>query len=100
MSPDIITAIRDENLFRHYLTDGDLDSWGNWMAMLKALYGLETTEGDRKIIRENTGRDPQQLPSEGFSEGLLLCGRRSGKSKVVALIAAYEAILSGRVEKM
>jgi hypothetical protein len=97
MKPDIISAIQDAHLFRNYLAgDGDLSSWANWLTMLKALHGLPIPEAERDVARRCTGRDPAKLSAKGFDEALLLCGRRSGKSKVIALVGAAEAILSGK----
>jgi hypothetical protein len=46
-----------------------------------------------------TGRDPSKLSGD-FNECLLLCGRRSGKSKLIALVGAFEALFSGREAKL
>ncbi len=96
---NIIQAIHDENLFRSYVSgapDGSLDSWANWQSFLKVLYGLATTEPD--VIRQCTGRDPQKLSPDGYTECLLLAGRRGGKSKIIALVGAAEAILSDKTK--
>ena len=100
---NILQAIHDENLFRTYVsgaTDGDLTTWQNWLSFLRVLYGLPTTEAEHGIIRQSTGRDPSQLSSDGYAECLLLAGRRSGKSKTIALVGAAEAVLSGREKKV
>lgn len=92
---DILKAITDSQLFRSYLTgepDGSLESWDRWRTFLGTLYGLPTD--DPETIRACTGRE--RLSSSGFDECLVLAGRRSGKSKVIALVAAFEAALSGR----
>jgi hypothetical protein len=91
---NIIQAIEDPNLFGPFL--GDLDSWRHWLTVLRLLYGLPLGDGDRELIRECTGRDASELPADGFKTALLLIGRRSGKSRIAALIAAFEACLSGR----
>jgi hypothetical protein len=92
---NIIDAVSDSNLFLPYLSpDGDLASWSRWLVLLRCLYGLPDADAD--IVRQCTGRDVGKLSSSGYSEALLLCGRRSGKSKVTALIGAYEAVLAGK----
>jgi hypothetical protein len=52
--------------------------------------------GEHETVKLCTGRDPTKLPSEGFTEALVLCGRRSGKSKIIGLVGAAEAVLSGK----
>jgi hypothetical protein len=93
---NIIQAIEDKNLFRPFLdARGDLSSWQRWLTALRVLHGLPLGPADAEIIRACTGRDPAKLPS-GFRTALFLIGRRSGKSRIAALIAAFEAALSGR----
>jgi hypothetical protein len=99
MKLDIIKAIHDPDLFRPYVTgdpDGDLGSWKNWLTFLKVLYGLRLTKGEHEIVRLCTGRDPLKFSREGYTEALVLCGRRSGKSRTTALVGAAEAVLSGK----
>jgi len=95
----IIEAIRDENLFRPFLQDkdGKLLSWSNWFTALRTLYGLPIQNPERlELVRQCTGRDPSKLPPEGFDTALFLIGRRSGKSRIAAIVGAYEAALSGK----
>src|SRR5713101_327465 len=97
MTPSIIKTINDPDLFRSYLSgseDGSLDSWKNWMAFLKVLYGLRLTKAEQTIANRCTGRT--KFSPDGYQECLLLCGRRSGKSKIIGLVGAFEAILSGK----
>lgn len=99
---DIITAIRDKNLFRPYLEDksGSIKSWRNWMCLLRVVYGLPLTKPwQLALVKKCTKRDPAKLPKRGFNRVLILAGRRSGKSRIAGLIAAYEATLSGRQRK-
>ncbi len=99
---NIIQAIRDPQLFRPFLEDrrGSISTWANWMVALKCLYGLPIhTTRNRELVRECCGRDASLLPDEGFTTALFLTGRRSGKSRMAAIVGAYEAVLSGR-EKM
>ncbi len=96
---NVLKAINDPNLFRAYVTgepDGSLASWANWLTFLRVLYGLRVPKSQHKVVRQFTGRDPSRLSKEGYLEALLLCGRRSGKSKTIALVGAAEAVLSGR----
>ena len=95
---NVITAIKDKNLFRPFLRDGDskLSSWLNWMVALRVLYGLPLAPKRTELIKDCTGRDIAKLPLDGFDTALFLTGRRSGKSRIAAIIGAYEAALSGR----
>ncbi len=100
---NIIEAIKDENLFRTFVTntaDGDLSSWQKWLSFLRVLHGLTTFADEHETIQACTGRDPQKLPDEGFTEALLLVGRRGGKSKMTALVGAAEAILGGKEKNL
>lgn len=99
---NIIDAIRDENLFRPFLADrnGDITTWQNWQTCLRALYGRPISSQRYEFIREVTGRDAEQLPDNGFDTALFLTGRRSGKSRIAAVIGAYEAALAGHESKL
>lgn len=98
----ILDAIKDANLFRPFLADRDdsLASWRNWMAALRVVYGLPVSRKRYALIRECTGRDPEKLPPTGFRTALFLTGRRCGKSRAAALIAAFEAALAGREARL
>ena len=95
---NILQAVQDRNLFRKYVSDKSLKSYVNWLSFLKTLYGITPTEREHQVISDCTGRDT--FPQEGFTEALVLCGRRSGKSKMIALVGAYEAVLSGREKNL
>jgi hypothetical protein len=65
-------------------------TWRSWFVFLRALFGLPIEdEGDLATYTRCTGR---ALPSgEQAEEAWLVCGRRSGKSFMLALIAVYLA---------
>jgi hypothetical protein len=97
---NILDAIHDEQLFQPFLGDY-LTSWRAWETALRCLYGLPITRRSaRKLIRECAGRDPLLLPSEGFDTSLWLTGRRSGKSRIAAVIGAFEGALAGHEKKL
>ena len=96
---NIIEAIKHPQLFRPFLGD-DLASWKAWLAALRVLYGLPMFPKYHGIIKKCTGRDPLKMPKTGFDTALFLTGRRSGKSRISAIIAAYEAILAGHEHKL
>jgi hypothetical protein len=92
---NILQAIVDPQLFKPFL--GNLVTWSAWESALSVLYGLPVkAKSARDLVRTATGRLCGKLPADGFKTALFLTGRRSGKSRIAAVIAAYEAVLSGR----
>ncbi len=83
----ILDAVADDKLFAPWFRDRA--TWNAWFALLAALFGLPLTDEQLAIYRECTGR--ASPPTEPASEGWLICGRRAGKSFVLALIAIYLA---------
>ena len=96
---NIIHAINDPNLFRPFLGE-ELGTWSGWLAALRVLYGLPLSECHHEIVEKCTGRNPDSFPQEGFDAALFLTGRRSGKSRPAAVVAAYEAVLAGHEAKL
>jgi hypothetical protein len=99
---NIIQAINDENLFRPFLADkdGSLSTWKAWRLCLRALYGLPIASKHEHLLRRVTGRDVHRFPPGGFDSALFVTGRRSGKSRIAAVIGAYEAALAGHEDKL
>jgi hypothetical protein len=102
MSIDIISAIRDPNLFRPFLADEDdgLPSWHSWFSALRMVYGIPVSESRREFVLRVTGREVAKLPTQGFDTALFLTGRRCGKSRIASVIGAYEAALAGHERKL
>lgn len=98
---NILDAIKDPNLFGPFLSHR-LESWSGWLVALRCLYGLQVcARPSTALVKQCTGRYASSLPrDEGFGTALFLTGRRSGKSRVAALIAAWEAVLAGHHEKL
>ena len=92
---NILQVVRDENLFQPFL--GDLRTWNRWMTALKVLYGLSVSNAECDLIEQCTGRT--QLSDE-FDVALFLTGRRSGKSRMAAVVGAYEAVFAGHETKL
>jgi hypothetical protein len=66
-------------------------SWTAWRSFLRALFGLPMTNAEREVFRLHTKRlRPPTLPAR---EAWVVAGRRSGKSRVAALVAVYLAAL-------
>jgi hypothetical protein len=84
----IIEAVQDRNLLGGAFKD--LASWRPWMVFLKALFGLDIQDAeDLKLLRDCT--DLPMAPKERIRECSAICGRRSGKSFISAVIAVYLA---------
>jgi hypothetical protein len=84
---NILEATADPKLFAPWFKDRA--SWANWLAWLAALMALPMTPDQLATYRECTGRnDP---PKARVIESWLCCGRRSGKSFILALTAVYLA---------
>lgn len=92
---NIVRAIKDDQLFKPFL-GRNLHSWRNWVTALRVLYGFAaSSQRRRRLIKECTGRKPSSMPSDGFLTALFLVGRRSGKSRISAVVGAFEAALAG-----
>src|SRR5262245_20584390 len=83
----ILRALFDERLFKPWFKNPE--SWTAWHSFLKALFGLPMTEADLAIFQQCTGRT--EPPTAAATEAWLICGRRAGKSFVLALTAVYLA---------
>ena len=85
-SPTILEAM--DTVWRDHFRDRA--TWAPWRAFLAVLFGLPLDDAGLALFRECTGRE---APSPGgFTEAWLLCGRRAGKSRILATIAAYAAV--------
>src|SRR5258706_14390802 len=83
----ILDAINDPHLFAPWFKDPA--TWAAWVAFLCALFALDMTADQLAVYRQCTGRN--EPPTVVASEGWLVCGRRAGKSFVLALIAVFLA---------
>jgi hypothetical protein len=83
---DILRALSDDNVFEPHFRG---DSWDAWRAFLAALFGLPLTPTQLAYFKGATGREtPPETPSD---EAWLVCGRRAGKSFVLATVAVFLA---------
>jgi hypothetical protein len=78
-------AMGDPRLFGAQL--GDLSTWSTWMAILKAAFVLPLTPEELEIFNAISGG--RRLPKKRLRELWVLAGRRSGKSRMAALLAVY-----------
>jgi len=63
--------------------------WNAWRAFLSAMFALPLDEDAMAIYRECTRRT--ELPTTVATEAWAICGRRSGKTRVMATVAAWLA---------
>ncbi len=83
----ILDACRDPKLFGPWFRTPE--TWLSWFAFLSALFGLAMLPEMVAIFEACTARTVATLGT--ITEVWLICGRRSGKSFVLALIAVYVA---------
>jgi hypothetical protein len=86
-TPTILRACWDPKLFGPWFKNPA--SWAAWHAFLKALFALPLSDEDLVTYRKCTGRT--EAPTKPATEAWLICGRRAGKSFMLALIAVYLA---------
>ena len=65
------------------------DSWQAWRVLLVAIVGEELTEDERVVLKGLTGRESE--PLEPVEEFWAVIGRRGGKTRAMAVLAAYLA---------
>ena len=80
MTTSILDAIDDPQLFAPWFKSGTWDTWRAWLA---CLFGLPMTAEQLELFRQCTGRSV--APTAPAREGWLVCGRRAGKSFILAL---------------
>jgi hypothetical protein len=79
-------ALRDPEVFGEVLAG---PSWDGWRVLLIALCGEALTTEERVVFESLTGR-PRE-PGRPVEEAFLVIGRRSGKTRAAAVLAAYLA---------
>jgi hypothetical protein len=84
--PTIVEAMADERLFGPWFKK---KTWQAWFAFIAALFALPMSDEQLAIFKQCTGREA--APTAVAREAWLVCGRRSGKSFILALIAVYLA---------
>lgn len=84
---NIIEAIEADDWWGRWFQRGD---WRAWKAFLRAVFGLPQPPDGLEIYRECTRREVS--PERRAREVWAVVGRRGGKSRVMATLAAYLAI--------
>lgn len=85
-SKTIIEAMDDPELFGSHFQG---ETWDAWRVFIAALFAIPLHEEQFSVFRQATDRARQ--PDKVSHEAALICGRRGGKSRVLALIAVYLA---------
>ena len=83
----LLDAVADPNLFARWFRGHE--TWRAWFVFVRALFGLAMSDHDRALYAQCTGR--AEPAAGGHREAWLICGRRAGKSFVLALIAVFLA---------
>lgn len=87
-APTILECLDHADVFRPHFRGGAA-SWAAWRTFLACLYGLPLDDDQLGIYRHHTER--LTPPSKQFGVAALICGRRAGKSRILALLAVYAA---------
>jgi hypothetical protein len=83
---NIIQALDDPNVFGGQFRGG---TWDAWRTFLAALFALPLTPEQLEVYQRHTGRSTR--PTKPAQEAWLVCGRRAGKSLILATIAVFLA---------
>jgi hypothetical protein len=81
---NILDAMNDPAVFGQHFRK---ESWLSWRVFLSALFALPMSAEQLKLYQQCTGR--QASPNAALQESWLVCGRRAGKSLMLALIAVF-----------
>ena len=84
----ILQAIREPDLWAGWFKNKS--TWKPWEAFLSALFGLPLDDEALALFEQCTGR--KVVSESGHTEAWLICGRRAGKSFVLALVGCYLSI--------
>jgi hypothetical protein len=84
----ILQTMRASGVWQPWFRDPS--TWSAWRVFLSVLFGLPVDLDGLDLYQHCTGR--LRVPMHGFSEAWLVCGRRAGKSFILALIACFLAV--------
>jgi hypothetical protein len=90
----IISAAADPKLFAPWFKEPA--TWQAWFAFLASLFALPMTDDQLAVFRQCTGREAP--PASPITEAWLICGRRAGKSFILALIAVFLATFNNYLQ--
>jgi len=75
----------------------DVNTWAAWNPFLKAIYGIPMDDWELAVFQKHTGL--KTPPKKGIREAYAICGRRSGKSRTLAELVVYEALVNAKIHK-
>jgi hypothetical protein len=84
VSASIVDALEDPHLFGSFFEG---ETWDAWRVFLRGLFALPLIDDDLAFFTKYTGRTV--APTKPFREAALICGRRSGKTRIISTIAVY-----------
>jgi hypothetical protein len=88
MSISILQALDDPALFAPWFKDRA--TWASWRAFLAALFALPM-ESPEALATYTACTGRVDVPAHQLNEAVLICGRRAGKSFMLALCAVFLA---------
>jgi hypothetical protein len=83
----LLEVCDDADLFAPWFKDRA--TWNAWFAFIAALFALPMSDAQIETFRQCTGRSVP--PTSPANEAWLVCGRRAGKSFMLALVAVFLA---------
>jgi hypothetical protein len=83
---NILVALEDPKVFGPHFRGS---TWEAWRVFLAALFALPMTDDQLELYKQHTGRTTP--PTAPLNEAWLVCGRRGGKSFILATIAVFLA---------
>jgi hypothetical protein len=89
-------ALRDRNLLGALPAFRRLETWAPWLTFLDAVYGQPLDAAAEARFCRHTGRSRYAPPPGGWREAVVITGRQSGKTRVAAALAVFEAITASR----
>lgn len=87
--PNIVDLIESREALGSLPEFEGLESWGNWLTILKAIFGLPLHHSEFGTYKKFTER--MEMPGR-CSEVFIIAGRRAGKSFMTSLILVYLAV--------
>jgi hypothetical protein len=88
----LLDALRNQRYFGGLAAFRDLGTWAAWLTFLRAVYGLPLETDDEHVrFARHTGRQAYAPPQGGWREVVAVVGRQSGKTRIAATLAGFEA---------
>jgi hypothetical protein len=92
----IDVALRDPQLLGAAF--GNPESWSTWLVVLKSAFGIKLDRKERRAFATVAGS--RKPPRQKVAELWAIAGRRSGKSRIAAAIAAFIAVFVDHRHKL